>query len=238
MTETWDIITSISNNNDPYKNFKSDYNQMLLGIEKPLDKLISQKPLPFDNYLYASIIGNIIDIGPSHEFESDNWLKLFEDELNHIELIINHSKELFQSLKKATTLLYIGDNCGEIVLDKMFVAYLNTIFPDLSITFSVRGKPILNDATLDDAEQIGLSKITKTISNGENTPGIIISKTSNEFKEIFNSVDVIIAKGQGNYEGLNDFQDPRFFHLFMVKCPLIASIIGVPIMSKICLRQN
>jgi uncharacterized protein with ATP-grasp and redox domains len=238
MATTWDTITSLSGNNDPYKEFKYEYNKIMLKIEKPLVELINKQSSPFNSYLYSSILGNIIDLGPSHEFEKDNWLPLFEKELQQIDLAINDSDELFNALKNATNLLYIGDNCGEIVLDKLFVSYIKSVFPDLSITFSVRGKPVLNDATLIDANQIGLTKIVNTISNGEDTPGLILEKTSDEFKNYYNTADVIIAKGQGNYEGLSDIHDSRIFHLLIVKCPIIATETGVPNMSKVCLRQE
>jgi len=238
MSDSWKVITSISQNTDPYKTFKYDYNKIILDIENPLTDLLNKQSIPFNSFLYAAILGNLIDLGPSHSFEKDNWLHLFETELENINLAINKSNELFSELQKAKTLLYLGDNCGEIVLDKLFISHIKSLFPELSITFSVRDKPVLNDITLFDAEQVGLIPIVHTISNGQDTPGLILSKTSDEFKDHFEKADIIIAKGQGNYEGLSDIHDSRIFHLFMVKCPLIASETGVPNMSKVCYRQK
>lgn len=238
MSETWKTITSISQNPDPYKSFKYDYNQILLDIEQPLSSLIESQSNVFSRYLYAAILGNIIDLGPSHSFAKDNWLNIFDEELQKMDLAINKTEELYTELTKATNLLYLGDNCGEIVLDKLFIKHIKSIFPDLTITFSYRDKPILNDVTSIDTKQVGLSEIVSTISNGNDTPGLILNKTSAEFKVHFEKADIIIAKGQGNYEGLSGIHDPRIFHLFMVKCPLIASETGVPNMSKVCFRQS
>lgn len=238
MSETWKTITSISQNPDPYKSFKYDYNQILLDIEQPLSSLIESQSNVFSRYLYAAILGNIIDLGPSHSFAKDNWLNIFDEELQKMDLAINKTEELYTELTKATNLLYLGDNCGEIVLDKLFIKHIKSIFPDLTITFSYRDKPILNDVTSIDTKQVGLSEIVSTISNGNDTPGLILNKTSVEFKVQFKKADIIIAKGQGNYEGLSGINDPRIFHLFMVKCPLIASETGVPNMSKVCFRQS
>ncbi len=238
MSQTWSIITSAIDNKDPYKSFKEDYNQRLESIAPQLKKEILSQDLYFRRFMYAAILGNIIDLGPSHEFETNDWLKQFKDELSHIKLGDDDSAKLYHELKKANSLLYIGDNCGEIVLDKLFIEFLTDQFPDLDIIYVTRGLPILNDVTLDDASAIKMNKVCKVISSGVPTPGLILNLADESFLDIYKNRDVIIAKGQGNYEGLSNEHDPRIFHLFMVKCPLIARETGVANLSKMCYRQK
>lgn len=238
MADTWKVITSVGGDKNPYRQFKWDYNKMIMDIAPDLENSILKMDNLFKGYVYASILGNIIDLGPSHEFETDNWLKQFTDELHHMTYGIDDSDYLYEELTKAKSLLYIGDNCGEIVLDKLFIIHLQKAFPDLDIIFSVRGEPILNDVTMEDAEEVGMTEVTRVVSNGADTPGLIYSRTTDGFKNLFKKADVIIAKGQGNYEGLSGFRDPRIFHLFMVKCVLISEETGVPNMSKMCYRQQ
>ncbi len=238
MSQTWQLITGYIDDPDPYKAFKEDYNHMLHSISDQLKKEILSQDLYFRRFMYAAILGNIIDLGPSHEFETDNWLKRFKEELGHIKLGEDDSAPLFHELSKAKTLLYVGDNCGEIVLDRIFIEYLKHQFQDLTITYATRGLPILNDITLKDAQDIGMEKVANLISSGVDTPGLILNHASEDFLSVYHQADLIIAKGQGNYEALSDQEDPRIFHLFMVKCPLIARETGVPNLSKMCYRQK
>ena len=123
--------------------------------------------------------------------------------------------------KTAKNLLYIGDNCGEIVLDKLF---LETISVPVKY-FVVRGGPVINDITIDDAMMTGINTIAQIISTGDDAPGAVWETTSEEFKSVFNAADVIISKGQGNLEGLIDVPGNTYF-LFVSKCDLIARRIG------------
>jgi len=118
-------------------------------------------------------------------------------------------------------LLYIGDNCGEIVLDKLFLEKIN--IPEKY--FAVRNGPVINDVTIDDANKVGMDKIADVITTGDDAPGAVWESTSNEFKAIFEKADVIISKGQGNLEGLIDINKNIYF-LLVTKCDLIANRLG------------
>jgi uncharacterized protein with ATP-grasp and redox domains len=119
-------------------------------------------------------------------------------------------------------LFYIGDNCGEIVLDKLFLTYLNV--PEKY--FAVRDHPVINDATYQDAKMAGIRDVAKVVTTGDNAPGAVWESTSEEFKRIFLNADVIISKGQGNLEGLIDVPHNHIYFLLVTKCDLIADRVG------------
>lgn len=133
------------------------------------------------------------------------------------------SSELKEALSTAKTVLYLGDNAGEIVLDKLFIETL--MHPNLY--FAVRGAPVINDATLDDAQYVGIDAVADVISNGYDAPSTIVDRCSPQFQELFNKADVIISKGQGNLEGLLEKTDKQVYFLLMVKCDVIAEALGV-----------
>ena len=250
ITTTWEIITEGCGNADPYKAFKSEYDQIMMVLEPALKSVIEsvdreqddqsedKVPALFKNYLYGAILGNIIDMSPSHVFETDDWLGVFKEGLKERELAIDDTRDLFTTLQTAQKLMYLGDNSGEIILDKLFIAYLQSQFPALEIIFTVRDKAILNDSLMENAEEVGLTKMVKVISNGDKIPSTILERTSDEFKAAFSQADVIIAKGQGNYEGLNELGDQRIYHLLMTKCHLISGLLKTPGMSKVCYKQK
>jgi uncharacterized protein with ATP-grasp and redox domains len=120
--------------------------------------------------------------------------------------------------------LYIGDNAGEIVFDRILIEQIQELNSN-QIFYVVRERPIINDATIDDAFRVGLDKVTKVISSGSDAPATILSQSSLELKDIYDAADVIIAKGQGNYESLCDRPENIFF-FFKVKCPVIARDSG------------
>ena len=137
---------------------------------------------------------------------------------------MNHSIELKQAIAKADTVLYLGDNSGEIVFDKLFVETM--MHPNL--WFAVRGAPVINDVTIDDARYVGMDQVAEVISNGYDAPSTLPEHCSLEFQKLFNQADVIISKGQGNLEGLLEYPtDKEIYFLLMVKCDVIADILGV-----------
>lgn len=212
------IIRQEFGESDPYSEVKKKYNQMALEMYSLLDATVKAADDPFDMALRYAIAGNVIDFGPEQHLD-------VMDTLNRVvrsPLGIDHSAQLRQDLKSACTVLYIGDNCGEIVFDKLF---LKTIAHP-NVFFAVREKPVLNDATPDDAKRVGLDQFAHIITTGDDAPGVVWSSTSDEFKHIFERADVVISKGQGNLEGLIDVPRDIYF-LLVVKCDVIAERIGV-----------
>lgn len=204
---------------DLYADEKKTSNDGLMAIYSKLRKTVLASDNPFDTALRLAIGGNIIDFGPTQHFDLD-------DTLNRVlktPLAIDHSTLLMNKIKSAKNILYLGDNTGEIVLDKLFLE--NIAHPD--ITFAVREKPILNDATMKDALYVGIDKVVaQIITNGDDAPSTLLHRTSSSFNEAFYSADLIISKGMGNLEGLIDVKRENLFFVLIVKCAHMASLLG------------
>lgn len=211
------LIREFLQNTDPYQKIKEEYNRMMSGLYSEFREIVEQSSDSFDVAMRLAIAGNVIDFGPQYNFD-------VMDAINRVrgaKLAIDDSRHLRNDLENATTLLYIGDNSGEIVFDKLFLEKIN--LPEMY--FTVRGGPIINDATLDDAEIIGMNNVAKVITTGDDAPGVVWESASKQFKQILNQSDVILAKGQGNLEGLIDIPKNIYF-LLVTKCELIGERLG------------
>jgi len=212
------IIRKVINDPDPYLKIKKYFNQLMLNHYLDLKKLVNEADDPFQMALRLVIAGNVIDFGPNHSFSINDTL----EQAKSIELAIDDSYYLQAELAQAKTLLYLGDNAGEIVLDRIF---LETIHHP-KVSFAVRGTPIINDAISEDAVTVGIDKIARIITNGDDAPGTILENTSAEFKDIFEQAGLIISKGQGNFEGLSGCGKNIYF-LLMAKCEHVANHLAV-----------
>ena len=212
------MIRKSLQNPDPYLKIKKEYNQMMLDLYPSFTEMVEQSDTPFDTAMRLAIGGNVIDFGAKYQFDVMETIHSAVES----ELAIDDSASLQQALGNAQSLLYIGDNCGEIVLDKIFLEHLNV--PEK--IFVVRGAPIINDITLDDALMVGMEKVARVVSTGDDSPGAVWERTSEEFRTLFNEADVVISKGQGNLEGLIERKHKNLYYLLVTKCELIAERIG------------
>lgn len=203
---------------DPYHFEKDKSNTYLLQKYPEFQEMVAKSNDSFITALRLAIAGNIIDFGPTHHFDVDETIR----KVMSSDFAIDHSKQLREEINKAKTILYLADNAGEIVLDKLFLETIN----HANVWLAFRGEPVLNDVTQKEVLEVGVDKIAKTISNGDDAPSTLLKRVSNEFMEIYKSADVIISKGMGNYEGLMNETDPRLFYLLMIKCPVIGKKIG------------
>ena len=213
------ILRSYTLNPDPYKRVKKENNDQALRMFPELENIIHKSKDPFDTALRLAIAGNIIDFAANDNFD----LQATIDKALNSEFAIDHSKQLKEAIENAKTVLYLGDNAGEIVFDKLFIETIN--HPDL--IFVVRGAPVINDATMEDAEYIGMKDIVNVISSGYDAASTIPDKSSKQFQQYFRKADLIISKGQGNLEGLMPLNDDRIFSLLMIKCDVIAELLKV-----------
>ncbi|MBP2630012.1 MAG: hypothetical protein H6Q70_640 [Firmicutes bacterium] len=230
---TWDIITKHIKNINPYREIKNYYNREIINIADKIRNIINDSDDKFMVALKIAITANLIDFAASHTFDE----KILFEKINSINeqiMPIDDSEKLFESLKTAKTLLYLGDNCGEIVLDKIFIEYIHKVFPNIKVYFGVRGEPIVNDVTIEDADMVKMEEVAEVITNGDGSLGTVIEKTSLAFKDVFYKADVIIAKGQGNYESLSEINRSHIFFLFMAKCNAVASSLNVANLSIVC----
>ncbi|WP_432404779.1 damage-control phosphatase ARMT1 family protein [Wukongibacter sp. M2B1] len=235
--KTWDIILKYIENDNPYSDLKKYYNIEILKMAEEIENLIESSDNKFNTALKIAISGNLIDFAAKHEFDLEMLKKKIMN-IHELNLTIDDSKILYDRLKTAKTVMYLGDNCGEICLDKLFIKYIKDEFPDIKIYFGVRGKIIVNDVNYDDALMVGMQEVADIIENGDGSLGTVIERVSDEFKERFYDADVVIAKGQGNYESLSEIDRKNIFHLFMAKCNPVSSSLGVKTMSIVCVENK
>lgn len=233
----WKVMSKYAGTYDIYKDIKEYYNKELIQMENEIKTIIKNSSNKLYTALKVAISGNIIDFGAKVEFNKNDILKKVR-EINKHELTIDNSTLLFDKLKDSNTLLYLGDNCGEIVFDKIFIEELKKNYPNLKIYFAIRGNPVLNDITIIDAEMVGMNEIVEVISNGDSAPGTIINDCSDEFRKIFFDSSVIISKGQGNYETLFETEKENIFFLFMTKCDYVANTLNVNKLNMLCVKHK
>ena len=210
---------------DIYAEVKKKSNLLSLSYAKSFQKKIDASASPLETGMQIAAAGNIIDFGA----KGRDSLNL-DEELQLLDKIpfAHYDLEIFKEmLGNASLLLYICDNSGEIVFDMLFIKEMKREYPNLEIVATVRGKPIINDATLKDAKEIGLDRVVRTISSGSVYPGTILPETTEAFQRLYASADVILAKGQGNFETLLPISDKRLFFLLRIKCDYMASLAKV-----------
>lgn len=223
------LLKSYTQNTDPYKDVKKENNDHAMSLIPELDGMIRASGNPFDTALRLSLAGNIIDFAASDSFNINSTIS----RALVSELAIDDSIILRERLAKAKSVLYLGDNAGEIVFDKLFI----NIIKHPNLTYVVRGEPVINDATNHDAIYTGMHEVANVISNGYDAPSTIPDKSSKEFQKYFGEADLIISKGQGNLEGLLPLRDERIFFLLIVKCSVISELLNVPKESFVVLRN-
>lgn len=203
---------------EDYTEIKKEFNQLMLNVEASVEEKIRTSADPLETALLYARIGNYIDFAALENVSQETMLKLLENE-NQEPLSQTEYANFQKDLSTAKTLVYLTDNCGEIVLDKLAVKILKEKYPQLNITVIVRGYPVVNDATMEDAEEIGLTDIVKVTGNGSNVGGTWFPGLSNEARTLLEQADVILAKGQGNFETMNDC-GLNVYYLFLCKCDL------------------
>ena len=213
------ILRSYTHNPDPYLSEKKENNDQAADMIPKLEMIVRESSNPFNTSLRLAIAGNIIDFAVNDRFN----LQATIDMALESEFAIDHSEQMEKKIRHAHTVLYLGDNAGEIVFDKLFIKTIN--HPRL--TYVVRGAPVINDATMYDAEYTGMKEVANVISSGYDAASTIPEKSSKQFQEYFREADVIISKGQGNLEGLFPLNDKRIFFLLMVKCDVMAEFLKV-----------
>ena len=179
--EIQNIIRKLLEDRDPYYKEKQESNQVVLKDYERFRKIISDSQDPFFTALKLSLLGNILDFAVH---DNTDFNHIFQ-KVKSIQPEIDHTAQLKDELKNADKILYLCDNCGEIVFDKLFITEIKRDFPHLKIIVAVRGYPVLNDATIKDAKLIGLDKVVKVIENGSDVPGTILKDCSPYFNKFF-----------------------------------------------------
>jgi len=215
-------IRELCQNGDPYRLSKVRFNRLALDLLPAFRHRLEEAPDPWDAAVRLAIAGNVMDLAVKGGLSESQIQDSIDQSLN--ESLEGNTAEFAASVREARRILYLTDNAGEIVFDRLLIEQM----PREKVTVAVRGSPVINDATLKDAEQAGLTRLVQVIDNGSDAPGTLVRDCSEAFQRHFADADLIIAKGQGNYETLRESCKPVYF-LLRVKCPVIARDIGCPL---------
>ena len=226
------IVKSMTGIEDPYREVKSLHTAAALEMLREMEKIVSESDDPFVAGMRLAIAGNIIDLGAKERVSDEDIFSILSEAMQQ-PLCGADPLQLKARIDEAGSVLYLADNAGETVFDRVFLEQ----FTSEKVTLAVRGAPAINDATLEDAMEAGLHRVARLIDNGSGAPATVLSDCSAEFRRIFEKADVIIAKGQGNYESLSS-SDANIFFLFRVKCNLVAEHSGFPIGSLVLLKTS
>lgn len=215
--EVYRIISRRTGVEDPYKEVKDRCIREALSLYPELKRLVESSEDRLMTAIRLAIAGNVIDFGTDSSFDLEQELETVFSQ----DFAVDNSQEFREALKQARNVLYLADNAGETVFDRLLIEEM-----DKPVIYVVREKPIINDATREDALLSGLDKVSEITSSGCDTPGTILKFCSDEFLETYRSANLIISKGQGNYEALSDEKRPLFF-LLKAKCQVVARDLGV-----------
>lgn len=220
-------IHDLNGGEDVYRALKEKSNQMALKLYPGLKQMVGDSRDPLASAARVAVAGNVIDYGIPHLVDIEQE---FRDTLSK-DFAIFDIEAFRKAIKEANSILYLLDNAGEIVFDKILVEAIGK-----DVVCAVRGTHIINDVTMSDALDVGLDKVCKVMSSGSDIPGTRPERCSGEFLGYFNNADLIISKGQGNFETLSDESKPIFF-IFKAKCEVVAEHIGCD-MGDIILKKS
>ena len=215
---------------------KREFNQFLLDLEDELAQMIQESGDALKEAMRFARIGNYIDFGAMHKVEKKVFLELFQDKRkNDLDKAVYQS--FLQDCESGRRFLLLADNCGEIVLDKLFLKELKKRFPHLELCVMVRGEEVLNDATLEDAETVGLHNVARVIPNGNGVGGTVENMLQGEAKEVLEQADIILSKGQANFETLNGC-GRNIYYSFLCKCDWFSGRFQVERNTGMFLRER
>jgi len=221
---------------DPYKEVKKLTNKRALSHYDALWTTTIDSPDPLRTAIKIAAAGNVIDFGVHDHttLDIDNEIDL----ISSLQFARFDYLQFTESITNASTILYCADNTGEIVFDKILLRYIAQTYPDITLHVAVREAPIINDATMEDALEVGLDEFATVVSSGSVHPGTVLAESTPQFQELFRNAHIIISKGQGNFETLSGEFHRNLFFLFKVKCNGVAQMTATDIGSLILYRQE
>lgn len=226
-------ISSVSGIKDIFHKEKIRIEKHLLTYINSIEQSLQNTKDPLYAAAKMCCSANAIDFGAGH---TPN-VEMLISRMKKIQLRVNNFSEFRAALRTAKTILIIADNCGEALFDRLFIEQLLRYSPRLQIFYATRARPIINDVLVSDAKRMGIHKIATVLSSGCDYPGIIIRHTSSRFKKIYGRADIIISKGQGNFESLYD-PLKNIFYLFKIKCKTVSEYLSLPASSVLFLHNR
>ena len=223
---------------DPYRETRLFFDREMLRLLPQLRKHIAQSEDPLRAAVRAAIAGNLIDLAAlGGEVTLERAMQKVED-VEREGLYFDDCGGLDAALKNARTLLVLGDNCGEIAMDRLLIETIRRLYPQIEVKYSVRGSAVVNDVTYEDAAAVGMEEVAEVIDNGDCLLTTLLCRASEDFRREFYAADVIIAKGMGNYEGLHKCDRGNIWFLMIAKCSVIARMSGAPKGSILCMEKK
>ncbi len=226
------IVRGVTGVADPYLEIKVRFNRLALEMVPELKQKVVASPDPIETAIRLAIAGNIIDFGVNSTVDEDMVATTISRSLTD-PLDLKAVQDFKQAIDQAKDILYLADNAGEIVFDRLLIEQM----PIEKVTVAVRGAPILNDVVMADAQMVGLTDLVEVIDNGADAPGTILELCSDAFRKRFDAADLIISKGQGNFETLND-SDRDIFFLLRPKCAVLARHLDCELGCQVVMRSG
>ncbi|MCD7781154.1 MAG: ARMT1-like domain-containing protein [Methanosphaera sp.] len=233
-TDLHHMIMDKTGNHDPYKILREEGNKVALKLIPLVEDLLA-KDDSLENYVKVAVAGNLIDFGAleaTTDIEELIRSKITQD------LTVNDVDKLEKSLRNSENILYLADNGGEIVFDKQLIKKIKEDY-DVNIILALKESPILNDALVSDAKDLGIDDYATLISTGASSVGVVEEYVSDELISLMDSCDFIISKGMGNYEGLSEMKLNRpIYYMLTTKCSVISKEIGIDEGSTVLIRKD
>lgn len=217
-----------------YSELKSKFNQFVMEKVPFLKSEIERADDSFKRAIQYGIVGNYIDFAVMEHVDENHLEQLFIDAAKYV-LDESTYQAMRQDICNAKHIVYLLDNCGEIVIDKLIIEEIQRMTPEAKITAIVRGEEAMNDATMEDAKEVGLDELVDVIGNGSDILGTCLKYISKEARTVIEEADVILSKGQGNFETLLGY-DKNIYYIFLCKCEMIAEMFGTPKFSPMLVK--
>ena len=228
--DVYEKMAQIANKTDLYDEVKALSTKKALSFVPLLKEKLSNSENKLLTATKIAVAGNVIDLAAEVEFDLEEELsKIFETDFSH-----NDFEDLQSSLENAKSIVVLGDNVGEHIFDYMFIETLKELYPNAEYHYFVRGNPIINDVTIKEAKEAAFDKLCNLVDSGVNTPGFAYTRATKEAQELFDSADLVISKGMGNYECLSPSHRQEICFLLKVKCGVVANSLGREVGDIVC----
>lgn len=231
--QVYRLVYRLTGSEDPYREEKRRANEIALSLYPHLKRVVADSDEPLLTACKLAIGGNSIDLGPTSRYADINSIISFALDNG---LGIDDYDDFRRSICKSRRIMYLGDNAGEVVFDRILIEEIKRT-KEVYVDFVVRESPIINDATILDANLVGLPNVAEIVSSGSDAPATVLSQCSEKMIELYHASDIIIAKGQGNYESLS-LEEGNIFFLLKAKCEVIAGMLGVQIGEAVLKKQS
>ncbi|EDZ63311.1 protein containing DUF89 [Sulfurimonas gotlandica GD1] len=226
----YEKMAEIANKTDLYDEVKELSTKKALSFVPLVKEEISSSTNKLLTATKTAVAGNVIDLAAAVEFDLEEELsKVF-----HTDFAYNDFDKFQEKLSDAKSVLVIGDNVGEHIFDYLFIETLQELYPEAKYSYMVRGNPIINDVTMKEAKDAGFDKLCSLVDSGVNTPGFTYNRANDESKKLFDSVDLVISKGMGNYECMSSSHRKNICFLLKVKCNVVANSLGKEVGDIVC----